>query len=63
MPSPAETAKEIVAEWFKWADRGMFIGHCDKKALQRLEAAISGALSQRDAEKPKAKAKPKGDAA
>ena len=64
MPSPAEIAKEIVAEWFKWADRGMFIGHCDKKALQRLEEAIARRIEQRDAEaKPKAKAKPKGEAA
>lgn len=64
MPSPAETAKEIVAEWFKWADRGMFIGHCDKKALQRLEAAIAAKIEQREAEaKPKAKAKAKGEAA
>lgn len=74
MPSPAEEAKGIVATWFKWADRGMFIGHCDKKALQRLEEAIARAMAlsiaqalaeetEADKPKPKAKAKPKGEAA
>lgn len=53
MPSPAEIAKEIVAEWFKWADRGMFIGHCDKKALTRLEAAIAAKIEQAVAEATK----------
>lgn len=85
MPSPAEEAKGIVATWFKWADRGMFIGHCDKKALTKLEEAIAEklvsqkstyadmlALARDDIDmlqrklaeaKPKAKAKPKGEAA
>ena len=44
MLSPAEIAKGIVSEWFHWADRGMFIGHCDKKALQRLEEAIAAGI-------------------
>lgn len=74
MLSPAEIAKGVVSEWFKWADRGMFIGHCDKKALTRLEEAIARAMAlsiaqalaeeiNADKPKPKAKAKPKGDAA
>lgn len=85
MPEPAgeaapagvrEAAKAIVREWFNWADRGMYIanGMIDRKALDRLEAAIATGMVSSQAplrealdamarEAAKARRKPKGEAA
>lgn len=55
--SPTEAAKALVADWYRWADRGMFISHCDRKALAVLEVAVAEAIGAAAAAAPKTKAK------
>ena len=56
--SPTESAKALVADWYRWADRGMFISHCDRKALAVLEEAVTKAIgAARTETAPKTKAK------
>jgi hypothetical protein len=42
--TPTEAASQIVADWHRWADRGMYVGHVDKVALADLTAKIAEAL-------------------